>query len=68
MIGDDNRFSARLSIGAIETEDFDKLPPSLRFFAGEDRSVRGYSYESLSPRNQDGRLRGGQQMLTSTLE
>lgn len=67
-IGDDNRFSARLSIGAIETDNFDKLPPSLRFFAGGDRSVRGYSYESLSPRNEEGLLRGGQQMLTSTLE
>ena len=67
-IGNDNRFLARLSIGAIETSDFDKLPPSLRFFAGGDRSVRGYSYESLSPRNEKGRLRGGQQMLTSTLE
>ncbi|MDK9687254.1 autotransporter assembly complex family protein [Halomonas sp. LC1] len=67
-VGNDNRFSARLSIGAIETDDFDQLPPSLRFFAGGDRSVRGYSYESLSPRNQEGLLRGGQQMLTSTLE
>lgn len=67
-IGDNNRFLARLSLGAIETDDFDKLPPSLRFFAGGDRSVRGYSYESLSPRNEQGRLRGGQQMLTSTLE
>lgn len=67
-IGEDNRFLARLSLGAIETDDFDKLPPSLRFFAGGDRSVRGYSYESLSPRNEQGRLRGGQQMLTSTLE
>lgn len=28
----------------------------------------GYSYESLSPRNEEGLLRGGQQMLTSTLE
>ncbi|AVI63450.1 autotransporter assembly complex protein TamA [Halomonas sp. GFAJ-1] len=67
-IGNDNRFSARLSIGAIETDDFDKLPPSLRFFAGGDRSVRGYSFESLSPKNEEGRLRGGQQLLTSTLE
>lgn len=67
-INNDNRFSARLSIGAIETDDFSKLPPSLRFFAGGDRSVRGYSYESLSPRNAEGRLRGGQQMITSSLE
>ncbi|WP_447553015.1 autotransporter assembly complex protein TamA [Vreelandella sp. EE22] len=64
----DNRFLARLSIGAIETDDFDKIPPSLRFFAGGDRSVRGYSYESLAPRNDEGLLLGGQQMLTSTLE
>ena len=68
MIGNDNRFLARISLGAIETDDFAKIPPSLRFFAGGDRSVRGYSYESLSPRNDEGRLRGGQQMLTSTLE
>ncbi len=68
MIGNDNRFLARISLGAIETDDFAKIPPSLRFFAGGDRSVRGYSYESLSPRNEEGRLRGGQQMLTSTLE
>ncbi len=68
MVGNDNRFLARVSVGAIETDDFAKIPPSLRFFAGGDRSVRGYSYESLSPRNDEGRLRGGQQMLTSTLE
>ncbi|PRY65621.1 autotransporter secretion outer membrane protein TamA [Vreelandella songnenensis] len=67
-LGNDNRFLARLSMGAIETDDFSKLPPSLRFFAGGDRSVRGYSYESLSPRNAEGRLRGGQQMVTSSLE
>ncbi|MFD2437399.1 BamA/TamA family outer membrane protein [Modicisalibacter luteus] len=26
------------------------MPPSLRFFAGGDQSVRGYSYESLAPK------------------
>lgn len=66
--GNDNRFLARVSFGAIETRDFDKLPPSLRFFVGGDRSVRGYSYEGLSPRNEEGKLRGGQQKLTSSLE
>jgi translocation and assembly module TamA len=68
MIGNDNRFVGGLGIGAIETDDFDRIPPSLRFFAGGDRSVRGYSYESLSPRNTEGRLRGGQQRLTASLE
>ncbi|MFO7908514.1 MAG: autotransporter assembly complex family protein, partial [Halomonas sp.] len=68
MIGNDNRFIGGVGLGAIETDDFDRIPPSLRFFAGGDRSVRGYSYESLSPLNEEGRLRGGQQRLTASLE
>ncbi|WP_192037056.1 autotransporter assembly complex family protein [Halomonas sp. YLGW01] len=68
MIGNDNRFIARTGLGAIQTNDFDKIPPSLRFFAGGDRSVRGYSYESLSPENDDGELVGGRHLLTAGLE
>ncbi|MGY4876710.1 autotransporter assembly complex protein TamA [Vreelandella aquamarina] len=68
MLGTDNRFVGRLGLGAIETDDFSLIPPSLRFFAGGDQSVRGYSYDSLSPRNAKGRLRGGQQLLTSSVE
>ncbi|MFY0988985.1 autotransporter assembly complex protein TamA [Halomonas sp. C05BenzN] len=68
MFGDDTRFVTRLGLGAIETDDFDKVPPSLRFFAGGDRSVRGYAYESLAPRNEEGRLVGGQQLFTASAE
>ncbi len=68
MFGEDTRFVTRLGFGAIETDDFDKIPPSLRFFAGGDRSVRGYAYESLAPRNEEGELRGGQQLLTASAE
>ncbi|WP_458525739.1 autotransporter assembly complex protein TamA [Onishia taeanensis] len=68
MIGDDNRFIGRVGMGAMETSEFDKIPPSLRFFAGGDRSVRGYAYESLSPENEDGDLTGGQQLFTAGLE
>lgn len=68
MLGDDNRFVGRMGMGAIETNDFDKIPPSLRFFAGGDTSVRGYAYESLSPENADGELTGGQQLFTASLE
>ncbi|GHE19565.1 autotransporter assembly complex protein TamA [Halomonas urumqiensis] len=68
MVGDDTRLVGRLGLGAIETDDFSKIPPSLRFFAGGDSSVRGYAYESLSPRNEDGLLQGGQQMFTSSAE
>ncbi|MDR5862292.1 autotransporter assembly complex protein TamA [Halomonas campisalis] len=68
MLGDNQRFVTRLGLGAIETDDFSKVPPSLRFFTGGDRSVRGYAYESLAPRNEEGRLRGGQQLLTASAE
>lgn len=68
MIGDDTRFVTRAGFGYMETSDFDKIPPSLRFFTGGDRSVRGYAYESLAPRNGEGLLRGGQQLLTGSLE
>ncbi|WP_281270146.1 autotransporter assembly complex protein TamA [Billgrantia lactosivorans] len=68
MLGDDLRFVGRLALGAIETSDFSQLPPSLRFFTGGDRSVRGYAYETLAPRNEEGLLRGGQQMLAGSVE
>ena len=44
------------------------IPPSLRFFTGGDQSVRGYSYQSLGPRNAAGQVVGGKQLLTSSIE
>ena len=44
------------------------IPPSLRFFAGGDQSVRGYSYKSLGPRDASGRVAGGKQLLTGSIE
>jgi translocation and assembly module TamA len=44
------------------------IPPSLRFFAGGDQSVRGYSYKSLGPRDASGKVVGGKQLLTSSIE
>ncbi|HSP57949.1 MAG TPA: autotransporter assembly complex family protein [Halomonas sp.] len=68
MIGTDNRFVGRAGLGTIETSEFSDIPPSLRFFTGGDRTVRGYSYESLAPRNEQGELLGGQQLLTASVE
>ncbi|MBB3330479.1 translocation and assembly module TamA [Halomonas campaniensis] len=68
MFGENTRLVAGTGFGAIETDDFGKIPPSLRFFAGGDRSVRGYAYESLAPRNEEGKLTGGQQLFTATAE
>ncbi|WP_136067689.1 autotransporter assembly complex protein TamA [Modicisalibacter radicis] len=68
MLGSNYRFIGRTSIGAMSTSDFEKIPPSLRFFTGGDRSVRGYGYESLAPENEDGELLGGQQKFVASIE
>ena len=44
------------------------FPPSLRFFAGGDQSVRGYSYQSLGPTDATGQVVGGKQLLTGSVE
>ena len=66
--GDNHRFVTRVDGGAILMETLRSLPPSLRFFAGGDNSIRGYSYETVSPRNDEGELTGGRYMLTGSLE
>src|SRR5690606_25413178 len=53
------RVILRGDAGASETEEFDELPASLRFFPGGDQSVRGYAYQSLGPRNEEGDVVGG---------
>lgn len=53
---DKHRFVMRGNLGWIETGDFDKVPPDLRFFAGGDRSIRGYKYKSIAPKDDDGKL------------
>ena len=63
-----HRIVARASAGWIETDDLNGVPPDLRFFAGGDMSVRGYDYESISPKNDKGELTGGSKMFTASIE
>jgi translocation and assembly module TamA len=63
-----NRLILRGSFGATWTNDFTALPPQLRFFAGGDRSVRGYGYQSIGPRNSADRVIGGQNLLVFSTE
>jgi translocation and assembly module TamA len=44
------------------------LPVSLRFFAGGDSSVRGYSYQSLGPRDASGNVVGGKDLIVGSVE
>ncbi|WP_369927309.1 autotransporter assembly complex family protein [Xanthomonas sp. NCPPB 2632] len=63
-----NRLILRGTAGKIWTDDFSALPPQLRFFAGGDRSVRGYDFESIGPRNAFGRVIGGEGLLVGSTE
>ncbi len=67
-LADKHRFLARVQGGAVATSSFDDVPPSLRFFAGGDQSVRGYGYETLSPLDDAGNSEGGRYLLVGSLE
>lgn len=45
-----------------------EIPASLRFFAGGDKSVRGYDYQSLGPRDENGVVVGGKNLVTASVE
>lgn len=55
-------------LGAVWTDDFDVLPPSQRFFTGGDRSVRGYDYQAIGPRDAQGDTIGGEYLLAGGVE
>jgi translocation and assembly module TamA len=53
------RLIGRVEQGVVVTDNFEKLPPSQRFFAGGDDSVRGYGYQSIGPHDVNGKVIGG---------
>ncbi len=54
--------------GTSVVSEFSELPPSVRFFAGGDHSVRGYEYDSLGPENDKGEVTGGKHLLVGSIE
>ncbi|MBM7061938.1 outer membrane protein assembly factor [Pseudomonas sp. UL073] len=63
-----HRFLGRVQVGGTETNDYSSIPPSLRYYAGGDQSVRGYDYQSLSPENAKGERVGGRYLVAGSLE
>lgn len=62
------RLITQVGLGATATDEFSNLPPELRFFAGGDRSVRGFGYQDLGDRDAQGLAIGGEKLLTASLE
>jgi translocation and assembly module TamA len=67
-VGDDGRVLVRAALGAMVVDDFDALPPELRFFAGGDRSVRGFDYQQIGEVNADGGVIGGEYLVVGSAE
>ena len=47
QVGRRNRVLLRAEAGTTISDEFPSFPPSLRFYAGGDRSVRGYGYKEI---------------------
>lgn len=65
---DNHRFLTRAQVGGIASNGFSSVPPSLRFFAGGDQSVRGYDYRTLAPTDETGERIGGRYLLATSAE
>lgn len=65
-----SRLLLRGEFGTTYTDDLVAMPPSLRFFAGGDRSIRGYAYREVGPRTPppDNYALGAKHMFTGTVE
>lgn len=67
-VQDRHRLLVRAQVGAIASQSFERVPPSLRFFAGGDQSVRGYDFRTLSPVDETGDNIGGRYLVAGSLE
>jgi translocation and assembly module TamA len=66
--GEKGRIKLRGEVGAMTVGNFDALPPDLRFFAGGDRSVRGFDYHEIGEVNANGIVIGGKYLAVASAE
>ncbi len=64
----DARLILRGQLGYSWQDAFAELPPTLRFFAGGDNSVRGYALDELGPEDAAGDNRGGSRLAVGSVE
>ncbi|WP_344758116.1 autotransporter assembly complex family protein [Luteimonas lutimaris] len=66
-LGERNRLIVRGEIGHTFTDALTAMPPSLRFYAGGDRSIRGYEWREVGPRIGDFSI-GAKNVVTTSAE
>jgi translocation and assembly module TamA len=67
-LGERQRILIRALLGATASNDFDLLPPELRYFAGGDLSIRGFDFQALGPTNERGGVVGGRYAAVASFE
>lgn len=67
---EDKRFilAGRVAAGSIMGAGLYDVPPQRRFYVGGGGSLRGYEYQSASPRNEDGIIIGGRSFFEASVE
>jgi translocation and assembly module TamA len=68
QVGDDGRVILRAAVGGMIVDNFDALPPELRFFAGGDRSIRGFDYQQIGDLNAEDKVIGGKYEAIASAE
>lgn len=67
-LGEHWRWTWRGELGTTLVHNFDTLPAPYRYFAGGDRSVRGFALNELGPRDAAGLRTGAKHLLVTSLE
>ncbi|WP_116235564.1 autotransporter assembly complex protein TamA [Parasphingopyxis lamellibrachiae] len=61
-------FAGRIRLGGIPGASTNNIAPSRRFYAGGGGSVRGYSYQSIGPRDANNDPIGGRSLVEMAIE
>jgi translocation and assembly module TamA len=67
-LGDTTHLLLRGEVAGTAVKSSGELPVSQRFFAGGDQSVRGFSFNSLGPRDALGNNVGGKDLMVGSIE
>ncbi|MGK0296798.1 MAG: translocation and assembly module TamA [Gammaproteobacteria bacterium] len=62
------RLITRGELGATYVDNFDRLPASIRYFAGGDNNIRGFDIQAQGPRNSNGEVIGGRYLAVGSIE
>ena len=61
-------FAGKLAAGSLIGGELEEIASTRRFYAGGGGSVRGYGFQEISPRDDDGDETGGKSYVTASLE